>query len=419
MWDLKAVLKTLILQAGLGLLLQTSSAWAESGAKVSGVVFGASKLARNSLALTEFEQDEISVARLEVIQEILFSGENFWKILSKGSPESIDAEFRERAVKQFSESIVLVWAEPGDTPCPADSPSACAISKVINDIQAISYTLDPCLLKTRYSSDCKVVLKLQEGILKADPGLKNALRRALAHGAVKFSDAYPTSTGRRQARERIERLLVDTRTLILETQDACPGPFQKVTQLALLESKLMRPLENSYVKVCATRYTGVLHAKGVGWTQIPESCRLILDPKRWEAWKTIRDAQAVRCGSACQELLCGPRMVARSTDYFEGADVDRNPRLLWFGSDPVLEVPESACSGPDPIRMGEYLRQSLLPYLVRPQFAARAIAGQNRFEYRAAWDACVKALSPAPDHKSAPSSSSGDGMAPGDEVFIE
>ncbi len=414
----RAVFGTLILPFALCILSLNDAAWAESGAKVSGVVYGASKLARSSLALTESEQDEIALARHEVIQEILFSGENFWKVLSKGSPASMDADFREKIVKQSSESIVLVWSEPGETPCPADSPSACAISKVINDIQAISYTLDPCLLKTRHSSDCRNVLKLQDGILKSDPSLKNALRRALSHGAVKFSEAYATSTARRQARERIERLLVDTRTLILQTKAACPGPFPKVTQLALLESRLMRPLENTYVRTCASRYAGVAHSRAGSWSQLPESCRSLLDQRRWEVWKTIQSARAVRCGSACQELLCGPSMGALSSDYFDGADVGRNPRLIWFGSDPVVEIPESACSGPDPIRMEDYLRQSLLPFLVRPEFAARPIAGQGRFEYKASWDACVRALSPVTDRKVTPAPT-GDGIAPGDEVFME
>lgn len=402
----------------LAIHLTGVTAEAETGGKISGAMYGASKLARNSLALSRLDLDQVALIKSEVIQEVLFSGENFWKILSSGSPETLTSAFRERLVNQLEESLIIVWADPGETPCQEESPLACAISKPINDIIAISYMVDPCVWNPRISTACKTVLRGQEGILKEEASIKNALRRAVAHGAVKFSSVLSNSKQRRAARERLEKLLVDSRNIFFRSRAACPGPFPKLAQLALTDARLMRPEENSYVKTCATRYARVLHGAGSSWSQLPEPCREIVDPRRWGAWRPMVAAQPVRCGIACQKLLCGSDINPDSSDYFEGADVNRKPRLIWFERDPVLDLPESACAGPDPIRMEYFLRHSVLPFLVKPEFAAHPTSELGIYEYKSSWDGCVKALSPTAD-KAPPRSKSTEGAGHGEDAFLE
>ncbi len=361
------------------------------GDSVSSAVFGASKLARNSLALNSEEQSAVSRAREAVLFEIRASGESFWEILTGGSPSSIDSANRERLLRQFSEAVILIWGIPGEAPCSRESPGACSLVRDYSDVHAFGFVLDPCFLPSRATARCKRDARFYEGELKETPTLLSAVRRALAHGAVRFFEEVRPRSAQKSIRDRLEVLLADSEAAIVRLTAACPGPYPKAFSLLLAQGKLLRPIDNPYVRSCGLKYLNVPYGRDGAWNRIPKACQEILDERRWMAWMAAKSAQPVRCGSVCAELLClGPPTREVLAEYFDGADEGRPPRVIWFEKSPVLDLPENACDGSEPTRVEDFLRQTYLPFVVKPQFASKRDPLSARYDLPSTWIPCIR-----------------------------
>jgi hypothetical protein len=359
---------------------------ADSTNSVSKAYFGVSKLSRNSMDLTEGDSAILAETRDAVLGETKISGETFWRILAGDgqTPEGLPS--RGEILQRLADSPIYVCASADGCPCPAEAPYGCSQARAYGGGRSVAFLIDPCVMPNGISSSCsksrtKTLLK----IAQRNP-LQWAMRRAIAHGAVRL--VQPNLSGPRLS-ERLDRLVAefsDSAELRARLISACPGKLPAVGSAMLLRAGLLQEIENPYVRECGRNYVAPLFAPSTAWEKLPAACVRILDQARWNAWKALAQPSLGRCEGLCAELTCwkGP--------------VLRPPRVLWFGSQPWIDLPQDACTGPEPKQEFEFFTQQLLPYLVKPSFGSPSLHTNPRpGSAEGAWSECLLALGVSPD----------------------
>jgi len=124
----------------------------------------------------------------------------------------------------------------------------------------------------------------------------------------------------------------------------------------------------NFAEVCAGKLLAPLAAR-----PLPPACTAALDfgrlngvlPPRTGKWT---EPQAIRCDSRCERRTCG--------------DMRRpGPRLIKFGSNWYMSLPEGACEGANPVNAAGFMEQMIRPFIKDPAFVAaciKALTGKVR-----------------------------------------
>ena len=336
--------------------------------------------------LSEGESALLAETRDSVLREMKISGETFWRILGGDdqTPEGLPS--RLEVLQRLTDSPIYVCASADGCPCPAEAPYGCSPARTYGGGRSVAFLIDPCVMPNGISSSCSksrttALLKMAQ-----KTPLQWAMRRAIAHGTVRL--VQPTLSGPRLS-ERLDRLvaeLSDSAEIRARLIGACPGKLPSVASNMLLRAGLLQEIENPYVRECGRKYVAPLFSPSTAWEKIPAACVRILDQTRWNAWKALAQPLLGRCEGLCADLTC-----------WKGTG-QRPPRVLWFGSQPWIDLPQDACTGPDPKQQFEFFTQQLLPYIVKPAFSSPTLQANTRpGSSEGAWSECLGALGISPD----------------------